>query len=133
MTLRRAPGRMQLHSHSSANSCTCVFTLKIHHRAVLPSVESHAPHQMGKGTETDHRLSLELFSRAAGLGDPEAHGQMGLRYAVGLAHPNNVQGAAIKRFDEVGGTGSGCVGCFWAVHVSFQPRLCGGAGVAWGS
>lgn len=47
------------------------------------------------------RLALSLFKRAADLGDPEAHGQMGLRYATGLARPDNVEGASIKHFDAV--------------------------------
>ncbi|KIY99497.1 hypothetical protein MNEG_8460 [Monoraphidium neglectum] len=56
--------------------------------------------QMGRGVEPDHRLSLELFKKAADLGDPEAHGQMGLRHSVGLARPENLQGSSILRFDE---------------------------------
>lgn len=57
--------------------------------------------QSGRGVDTDMRLALSLFKRAADLGDPEAHGQMGLRYATGLARPDNVEGASIKHFDAV--------------------------------
>jgi TPR repeat protein len=56
---------------------------------------------MGRGVDANHRLSLALFKRAADLGDPEAHGQMGLRYATGLAGPESVEGGAIKHFDAV--------------------------------
>lgn len=51
--------------------------------------------------DVDHRLSLELFKKAAELGDAEAHGQMGLRYAMGLARPECMEGASIRHFDQV--------------------------------
>ena len=56
--------------------------------------------QAGRGAEPDAALATELFRRAAALGDAEAHGQMGLRYAVGLARRGAVEGgSAIRAFD----------------------------------
>ncbi len=58
--------------------------------------------QLGKGVEANQQLSLELYRRAAELGDPEAQGQMGVRHAFGLQHAQSVDGAAIREFGQVG-------------------------------
>lgn len=57
--------------------------------------------QSGKGVDVNHRLSLELFRRAAELGDPEAQGQLGMRFAVGLQHHESVEGSSIQQFAKV--------------------------------
>lgn len=63
--------------------------------------------QRGQGVEVNHKLSLELFRRAAELGDPEAQGMMGARMAVGLHHYNSFDGASIRHFGPVSAAG-GC-------------------------
>jgi TPR repeat protein len=77
---------------------------------------------MGRGVEPDHRLSLELFKKAADLGDPEAHGQMGLRHSVGLARPENLQGSSILRFDEASVLSRETSGCQWRSGCGFIRR-----------
>ena len=59
----------------------------------------------GRGADADQALALTLFDRAAALGDAAAHGQMGLRYAVGLARAESLEGGGIKHFDGVGTRG----------------------------
>lgn len=58
--------------------------------------------QRGKGVDVNLRLSLELFRRAAELGDAEAQGAMAMRMAFGLHHPNSFEGASIRHFGKVG-------------------------------
>lgn len=57
--------------------------------------------QRGSGVEVNHQLALELFRRAADLGDPQAQGMMGMRMAVGLHHYGSFEGASIRMFVPV--------------------------------
>lgn len=57
--------------------------------------------QRGRAVEVNHKLSLELFRRAAELGDPQAQGMMGMRMAVGLHHYHSFKGASIRQFGPV--------------------------------
>lgn len=57
--------------------------------------------QRGSGVEVNHQLALELFRRAADLGDPQAQGVMGMRMAVGLHHYGSFEGASIRMFVPV--------------------------------
>lgn len=59
------------------------------------------PLQKGSGVDVNHKLSVELFRRAAELGDPEAQGMMGMRMAVGLHHFGSFEGASIRMFVPV--------------------------------
>mmetsp|Transcript_12326 Transcript_12326/g.26616 ORF Transcript_12326/g.26616 Transcript_12326/m.26616 type:complete len:777 (-) Transcript_12326:145-2475(-) len=54
----------------------------------------------GFGVEQHHVLSLELFRRASNLGDPEAQGQMGMRYALGLQEASSWDESGIKSFGQ---------------------------------
>ncbi|WIA12915.1 hypothetical protein OEZ85_006532 [Tetradesmus obliquus] len=55
-------------------------------------------YQRGKGVDVNHKLSLELFRRAAELGDAEAQGAMAMRMAFGLHHSNSFEGSSIRHF-----------------------------------
>ncbi|KAF6264686.1 hypothetical protein COO60DRAFT_1634287 [Scenedesmus sp. NREL 46B-D3] len=55
-------------------------------------------YQRGKGVDVNHKLSLELFRRAAELGDAEAQGVMAMRMAFGLHHSNSFEGSSIRHF-----------------------------------
>lgn len=68
---------------------------------LIPRPHFCAPLQLGAGVAADQRLSLELYRRAAELGDAEAQGKMGMRYALGLHNTSSFEGAAIKRFGQV--------------------------------
>jgi TPR repeat protein len=57
--------------------------------------------QRGSGVDVNHQLSLELFRRAAELGDPQAQGMMGMRMAMGLHHYGSFEGASIRQFGPV--------------------------------
>lgn len=57
--------------------------------------------QRGSDVDVNHKLSLELFRRAADLGDPEAQGMMGMRMAVGLHHYGSFEGSSIRMFVPV--------------------------------
>jgi len=57
--------------------------------------------QRGRAVEVNHKLSLELFRRAAELGDPQGQGMMGMRMAVGLHHYHSFEGASIRQFGPV--------------------------------
>jgi TPR repeat protein len=57
--------------------------------------------QRGKGVDVNHKLSLELFRRAAELGDAEAQGAMAMRMAFGLHHSNSFEGSSIRHFGRV--------------------------------
>jgi TPR repeat protein len=58
--------------------------------------------QRGKGVDVNHKLSLELFRRAAELGDAEAQGAMAMRMAFGLHHSNSFEGSSVRHFGRVG-------------------------------
>jgi hypothetical protein len=49
----------------------------------------------------NHKLSLELFRRAAELGDPEAQGALAMRMAFGLHHSNSFEGSSVRHFGRV--------------------------------
>ena len=49
----------------------------------------------------NQRLSVALLKRASELGDPEAQGQMGLRYSLGLQDPLSWGQDGIIGFEEV--------------------------------
>lgn len=57
--------------------------------------------QDGFGTEPNAQLALELFRIAAAQGDPEAQGQMGVRYALGLQDASSWDAYGIVAFGEV--------------------------------
>lgn len=44
-------------------------------------------YQMGEGVEPDEALAMEHFRRAADLGDPGAHFELGFAYSVGWVRP----------------------------------------------
>lgn len=74
-------------------------------------MHAHVRPQEGYGADADARLALALFSRAADLGDPEAQGQMGVRYALGVHRLEAWDAHGIVEFGEVGGwAGGGRVG-----------------------
>jgi hypothetical protein len=72
----------------------------------------------------NHKLALELFRRAADLGDPQAQGMMGMRMAVGLHHYGSFEGASIRMFVPV------CISSSWGWALvvpdpgSRQASLC---------
>ena len=68
---------------------------------MLPRLRAVCHHQDGWGCVPNYRLSLELFRKAADLGDPEAQGQMGLRYALGLHQQSAWDAHGIHQFGEV--------------------------------
>lgn len=74
----------------------------------------------------NHKLALELFRRAADLGDPQAQGVMGMRMAVGLHHYGSFEGASIRMFVPVrissSGLGRGVL--LIAVAGALQGSLC---------
>ena len=51
--------------------------------------------------DMNQRLSVALLKRASELGDPEAQGQMGLRYSLGLQDPLSWGQDGIIGFEEV--------------------------------
>ena len=46
-------------------------------------------------------LALRFFRRAAELGDPEAHGEMGVRYTYGLQDESTVAADQLVRYTKV--------------------------------
>jgi TPR repeat protein len=48
-------------------------------------------YQMGEGVEPDGALAMEHFRRAADLGDPGAHFELGFAYSVGWVRPRNAR------------------------------------------
>jgi hypothetical protein len=116
----------------------CVAARWQPHASVLPDASAHHvppacrsapsnPHrlpasaQRGVGVEVSHRLSLELFRRAAELGDPQAHGAMGMRMAWGLHHPYSFEGASIRLFGPVRVS---CAACLRARPPRSRPSEC---------
>lgn len=95
--------------------------------------------QRGSGVEVNHKLALELFRRAADLGDPQAQGMVGMRMAVGLHHYGSFEGASIRMFVPVCISNSCLWGSLlfvypdsnsWQASLCMQPpasELCGGA------
>jgi len=57
--------------------------------------------QDGLGVAMQPGLALQLFKRAAAMGDPEAQGQMGVRFALGLQHQESWGVHGIVAFGEV--------------------------------
>lgn len=70
--------------------------------------------QHGKGVDANHKLSLELFRRAAELGDAQAQGAIAMRMAFGLHPGNSFEGASIRHFGRV----SSCM-----ATVCYQPAI----------
>ncbi|KAF5835281.1 hypothetical protein DUNSADRAFT_7606, partial [Dunaliella salina] len=56
--------------------------------------------QDGLGVPMRAHLALELFRLAAAKGDPEAQGQMGVRYALGLQHQASWEAEGVAEFGE---------------------------------
>ncbi|MEW5301820.1 MAG: hypothetical protein WDW36_004655 [Sanguina aurantia] len=56
--------------------------------------------QDGQGVSQNARLALELFRESAALGDPEAQGEMGVRYAMGLQRPSAWDSKGMVGFGE---------------------------------
>lgn len=80
--------------------------------------------QRGSGVDVNHQLSLELFRRAAELGDPQAQGMMGMRMAMGLHHYGSFEGASIRQFGPVRGRqDSGDTLPVGEPKASHKPRL----------
>ena len=79
----------------------------------MPGIDAHLPHtrpQDGYGVDMHQRLSVALLKRASELGDPEAQGQMGLRYSLGLQDPLSWGQDGVIGFEEVGALSvCGCV------------------------
>lgn len=83
--------------------CPCTLT-PLHPLNPHPSTPAPTPHpytQRGQGVDVNHRLSLELFRRAAELGDAAAQGSMAMRMAVGLHYTGTFEGASIRQFGPV--------------------------------
>jgi hypothetical protein len=66
--------------------------------------------QDGFGTDRDTQLALELFRHAAELGDPEAQGQMAMRYSLGLQYLSSWDEDGIVIFGQVGTDNTGHTG-----------------------
>eukprot|EP00983_Pelagomonas_calceolata_P114451 1160095-Pelagomonas_calceolata.AAC.4 len=62
---------------------------------------AHVCAQDGLGIPVRADLALELFRLAAAKGDPEAQGQMGVRYALGLQHQTSWEAEGVAEFGEV--------------------------------
>jgi hypothetical protein len=94
------------------SDCLCVRVCR--HGPFFPVL------QRGSGVEVNHQLALELFRRAADLGDPQAQGMMGMRMAVGLHHYGSFEGASIRMFVPVR-----CRQCCidWQLQLCQQCRL----------
>ncbi|KAL6764024.1 hypothetical protein V8C86DRAFT_2480771 [Haematococcus lacustris] len=75
-----------------------LFFLPHGHKGALRELAKVA--MEGWGCQQDAQLALELFRRAAALGEPEAQGQMAMRYALGLQYQDSWDEAGIVQFGE---------------------------------
>lgn len=57
--------------------------------------------QLGRGVEQHQQLALQLLRAASQMGDAEAQGLMGMRYAYGLHNAASVGVSSVLSFEGV--------------------------------
>jgi TPR repeat protein len=57
--------------------------------------------QLGRGVEQHQQLALQLLRAASQMGDAEAQGLMGMRYAYGLHNTASVGVSSVLSFEGV--------------------------------
>ncbi|GFR40754.1 hypothetical protein Agub_g1365, partial [Astrephomene gubernaculifera] len=110
-----------------------VHVSKSAHRGALRELAK--AFQDGLGVSPDLRLSLELFRAAAAAGDPEAHGAMGVRLALGLDGADSWDAEGIVGFGQPKPQEAllhyylGAAGGDMAARMALGYRHAGGLGV----
>ena len=95
------------------------------HRAALTALGR--AHQAGEGVDVDDALALDLFRRAASLGDPGAHEELGFAHSTGWAGvPEDTARAVLHQyFAAMGGDPRGQMAMGYRhLHGLGTPKSC---------
>ena len=95
------------------------------HRAALTALGR--AHQAGEGVDVDDALALDLFRRAASLGDPGAHEELGFAHSTGWAGVSEDSARAVlhQYFAAMGGDPRGQMAMGYRhLHGLGTPKSC---------